>query len=1783
MSTGDILDRYSWWASLNHGGLLVAPSKLAEHFPEALPPLPRALEARLRRDLVRLREGGEGVHTAFLDTVLEEVVELHAARWIKGSQVDKTWTRTSVTREALRPRRVWLGPHGAVLPVFVTGDTREDSQVRPGVGRGRRDVARVIEWLRRAGQKVALLAGGRHLRLVHAGTDHDAFCEWDTDLWFQEGAPGPQVTALRALLGRDALVPEAEGRPSRLLAAIQATRQGQAELSTALGERVRSAVETLIRESSSALEGIDAPGPGHVDRRDIYIAATRIVMRCVVILFAEARQEDLLPRNNPVYEGSYGLNGLRNQLDRLAGARAAEHLRHSHFAWPRLLSLFSLLFHGSPHEALPVTRYGGGLFTPGAAGATDPVLRALGAFEGLDNAPSDAAVHRILELLCNSPVKVRQGKASRWIEAPVDFSDLSSEYLGILYEGLLDFELRRAPADDAMVFLDLGDEPVLSIDRLDRMTNDDLAQLLVKLAKATKKSEPAEEAGEEDEKDAEGEEEEEGQAEEAVPDAVAAEVEPAEDGAHAIRKRIHLWAERAVKAAKLVKYPRNDKDPRVCEQFNQDVAARARALVRREVMPGSWFLVRWGGTRKGSGTFYTRPQLAGPTVRRALEPLTYEAVSQTTDDATGLVTVTEWAPRKPEAILALKVCDPAMGSGSFLISALRYLTGALYESLHFHGRIERRGDGVIPRLADGLPADHPWNEVLPVAPEDPDFERRLKARLKRHVVERCLYGVDLDPLAVELAKTALWIETMDPKLPFGFVDHKLKCGNSLVGCWFDRFQDYPVMAWEREGGDKGHDRFVHHFREYVGTKGKDKGKTLRSGDRWTAAIRERRDEVIRPELKRWLEERFSRQVKFEFAVEGKSAEVLHDEALAVFEKMHALGMGDAEGRERVYQGEIVGSTAIRRLREAFDTWCALWFWPGDELEKAPGPMTLLAPGEAALEVVRRVTGKERFFHWEIEFPDVFARAGSGFDAMVGNPPWEIQKPSSLEFFSNIDPIYRTYEKQYALKQQEVHFSADSSSERDWLIHVARTKEMTNWGKQSGYPFGSEDPEAPGHGRDADLKILLDRWVQQRQASGSYADRVHPFQHQGSGADLNTYKLFLELAHVCLRVGGQLGILLPAALYTDSGSRALRELLLAHSRWSHLYAFQNERFVFESIDHRFKMAIVHAAKGDQTSVLLARFRIGPGGSPEVDEVEHDLESSRDYIPLTVDSIHRFSPTTSSILEIRDGRELVLLEKLYEHGVLLGDQDPGSWQITHRQELHMSHDAEWFVAYSEAENTLAATDIDGIWERGDAAAAAPLIQGVTIDAFNYNAKGWTHGRGNRAVWSRLPTVSNPVCKPQFLIVDEGALGRTARSDKLVYRRVARSTDTRTLIAAAVPGYPVADKTPTMRSKVANATFSLMAILNSYTFDSAVRLRCGGTQIDYHVIAGIPLPRPDVIPSNLPLLSIRLGAPAPSFARVWMRNRSAFETTLGWRRLWAVTPHERLRLRSILEAVVAHLYGLDLSDFAWILRDCDHPVAQVCNKPFSRTLDPKGFWRVDKDKDPELRHPVLSLVAFHELNRVGPAAFLAQNDGEGWMLPDTLRLADYGLGHDDRARAPQPVAGRLGERFLPWQLEQGVEESWEECRRHAETIEKILRPADTERKATTLPGAEKQSASGGLDTTREARGAGQLALEFANPSRQATIGATLGAALARNGISESDFAAKAQIDSSVVAAIASCVAPFDASSREAMTAAVRKQSPALRVAKVMRAIDELIAILPGDASGGIQVLLKAARKPL
>ncbi len=1253
------------WNRLRHSGLLLDGPRLVALRKHVAEPLDERVEQRLRQRAAAVLSGavdgpGTSGTSEFVSFVLEQVCGFGPASggWERGGRVPASRGRRAVTGEMVKPRHLWGGARGASLPVFI------DDTARIGIGRGRRVVSRVLGWLRSGGEHLALVTNGRQWRLVFAGLDYDASCEWDADLWFEEGELTAQVTALRTLLCPELWTPEEEGAASPLLQAIRDTRKGQAELSEVLGERVREAVEILVRSHGEALKEL-AAGENGVEPADIYRAACRVAMRAVVVLFAESR--DLLPRDNTVYDEGYGLNGLFGQLERMANRGDA--MSESYGAWPRVLALFRLVNEGSHHPDLPVAAYGGELFAPGRSDAGDGVSRALHVFETAcfgGGGISDREVYDMLRLLTRTRARIRQGRGGMWVPVPVDFSDLSSEYIGVVYEGLLDYELKTAPEGDPVVFLSVGDRPALPLSRLEGMDRRALRGLFEKLKK--------EGAGDEGWGDEEGRDE----APEVEDGRTEAGSEPAEevlDERRTYRTRAEKWARRAVEVAVLARKPRGPMTPERRLAYEDKLAATARKLVHQQVLPGEWYLARWGGTRKGSGSFYTRPGLAVPTVQRTLRPLAYDPPQGKSRSEALLAPSSEWTPKRPEEILALKVCDPACGSGSFVLAALRFLTDALYDSLQRHGRIEARANESLVWLlgmrgGEAGDGERLSDEQIPCRPNDDEFERLLKARLRRHVVERCIYAVDLDPLAVELCRLSLWIETMDRELPFGFLDHKVKCGNALVGAWFDQFQHYPAMAWKnREGGDKGHSNGVHF------------GKNARG-----RAIKAFHKDVLTPDMKRFLEGR----TLFQGDLLEKAAGA-HGDAMGVLAYMHELPVQDAAERADVYREELLGSSAWRSLKEAMDLWCACWFWPADEIGCAPLPTSFADPPEETRVVGRAVAARHRFFHWELEFPDVFDEEGAGFDGVVGNPPWDIAKPLSMEFFANIDPLYRSYGKQEALRKQTEYF-ADEGVERAWLDYCGDFRARSNFVGRARNPFGDPERTSKSQNRIWFGKGNLElhrRWRDARSRSTGFADPQHPFQHQGS-ADLNLYKLFLESAHALAGKGGRVGFLVPSGLYSDNGTGALRTLFLRRCRWEWLFGIENRQKIFP-IDSRSKFNPVIVEKGGSTEAIRTAF---------MRRSLDDWERAENIVtPYTRAQVEQFSPKSRAILEIQSRRDLEILEKIYANSVLLGDDGPDGWGIRYATEFHMTGDSKLFPPRPDWEEKGYRPNEYSRWLKGD----------------------------------------------------------------------------------------------------------------------------------------------------------------------------------------------------------------------------------------------------------------------------------------------------------------------------------------------------------------------------------------------------------------------------------------------------------------------------------------------------
>jgi len=484
--------RHAWWGELRHGGLLLAPALLDELLPEE-----RALDERaydrlrtawLAFDAALYGAGAiDAARRDFARAVWEDFLGLRG--WERGSGIRPEQKATAATGERLRPDWVLSDGDAAPLVLLVFDDAD-----RLGVGRGRRAHARLVELLRATGAALGVLTNGRQLRLVHAGPDFDAWAEWDAQTWFDEGPGRETLRGLATLLGEQGEGDYAAVR--RLIAAIRDSRTRQGDLAQVLGEQVRRAVEGLVTEADRALAADPAlrdalwtdPRTGHALRDDdahhaLYQAATRVVMRLVLLLYAEAR--DLLPASVEAYHDSYGVEALHRTLHE-AAQEGADGAADHQGAWLRLLALFRLVYGGSPHPDLPVRAYGGQLFRPGDRGSHDATLRALAVLE--ESRPTDAAVARLLRLLKVGKVKVRAGRGARWVAGAVDFGSLRTEYIGIVYEGLLDYELRRAPPDDPIVVLDVGRQPSLPLSRLRGLGPAELKELLKAFKKEASKA-----------------------------------------------------------------------------------------------------------------------------------------------------------------------------------------------------------------------------------------------------------------------------------------------------------------------------------------------------------------------------------------------------------------------------------------------------------------------------------------------------------------------------------------------------------------------------------------------------------------------------------------------------------------------------------------------------------------------------------------------------------------------------------------------------------------------------------------------------------------------------------------------------------------------------------------------------------------------------------------------------------------------------------------------------------------------------------------------------------------------------------------------------------------------------------------------------------------------------------------------------------------------------------------------------------------------------------------------
>ncbi|MBW1700358.1 MAG: hypothetical protein JRK26_26680, partial [Deltaproteobacteria bacterium] len=281
-----------------------------------------------------------------------------------------------------------------------------------------------------------------------------------------------------------------------------------------------------------------------------------------------------------------------------------------------------------------------------------------------------------------------------------------------------------------------------------------------------------------------------------------------------------------------------------------------------------------------------------------------------------------------------------------------------------------------------------------------------------------------------------------------------------------------------------------------------------------------------------------------------------------------------------------------------------------------------------LASVEAYRDRHHFYHWPLEFPDVFGPdAVGGFSATVGNPPWDIVKPNSQEFFSDYDPKFRSYKKQEANRV---------------------SKKLM-----------------------ADNPAIAERWEEYCNGfaeQSAYFKEPLSYSALGKG-DINTFKLFLEQFFTVLADGGRMSIVVPSGLYTDQGCQPLRQMFFNRSRVEFLYCFENRwPTVFTSVDGRFKFVTFGTWKGGKTDWFKCAF------------MEHDPERlpviDANALKMSVKQVRKFSPDTLSVMEFKSQRDIDVTTKIYGDWPLLGEKLEDTWNVKFRRELDMTNDSHLF---------------------------------------------------------------------------------------------------------------------------------------------------------------------------------------------------------------------------------------------------------------------------------------------------------------------------------------------------------------------------------------------------------------------------------------------------------------------------------------------------------------------------
>ncbi len=770
-----------------------------------------------------------------------------------------------------------------------------------------------------------------------------------------------------------------------------------------------------------------------------------------------------------------------------------------------------------------------------------------------------------------------------------------------------------------------------------------------------------------------------------------------------------------------------------------------------------------GSERKTTGSFYTPEELIAVLLDSALEPVIAQALDNSRGDtrksSTRMPNI-EYSNAEAR-LLNLKICDPACGSGHFLLAAAR--------------RLARRLAQV--RTGESEPT--------------PEMQRAAL----REVISQCIYGVDINPMSVELCKVSLWMEALEPGKPLSFLDAHIQCGDSLVGV----APQIVSSEWGIGSEAAPHSLLTIPDEAFNPAFGDDKA---------TSSALKKRNKAERG------------------GQMGLDVFVIRDqEDLAAWmarraQEMDALPDETAEqvGQKAQTYREYLDSPQYRRRKQEYDLWTAAFFW---KMEAQPGSAGILAPTQEMLrrqrsggtlppELVRRVEELARrlnFLHWELAFPKVFAGDNPGFDCVLGNPPWDMLQLDPQEYFSVAAPEIA---------------KAASNSIRERLISELENQNTA----------------------------LYEKYLNDSHTTEAYQKFVHDsgkFRLTSYGR-INLMSLFAELGRALVNSHGRLGIIVPTGIATDSFSQYFIADIVEKGNLVSLFDFENREGIFPAVDSRMKFCLLTLSgqKNDKIDFCFFATKVS------------QLFDPKRRFRLSIDEILLFNPNSKSIPVFRTTDDANITRKIYKTFPVLVDESKGidPWGLRWLMMYLVNTDSGMFRTETQLISDGFTLE-DKLYKR-QGISYVPMYEGRMVHVYNHRYATWKGSEYGEFDPSNEQSVNTQYWVPLDETEERLQKRNYTYKWLFGIRRIARNTDERTVIGSLFPRVAATYGLYLIMTKIkdVNLHVALFGNVLSLVFDYLCRGALTQPSITFEVFKQLPiLPPSAYAPADIAYIAPRV----------------------------------------------------------------------------------------------------------------------------------------------------------------------------------------------------------------------------------------------------------------------------------------------------------------------------------------